>query len=77
VTGTTRSLNQTLGEPLGKWLHPLPCRGLLEPHAVTCGDADMGMVHETVDCRLASVFGMSSSKPDGCKFELTAIERRS
>jgi hypothetical protein len=26
---------------------------------------------------LASVFGMSSSKPDGCRFELTAIERRS
>ena len=59
-------------------LHPLAGESLSEAHAVTGRLAEMGVVHEPVDKRtVAMVLGMISSKPEGCRFELTATDLRS
>ena len=61
----------------GQGGHPLSGEGLGQADALAAGLAEVGVVQEPVDGGGARVLGMSSSNPEGCRFELTARERRS
>ena len=61
----------------GEGLHPLSGEGLGQADAVAAGLAQVGVVQQPVDGGGSQSLGMSSSKPEGCRFDETAIERRS